>query len=277
MAGKIATAAQNTALAEKQASTPLQRLKGLLDTDEMKKRLSETLKENAGAFSASIIELFTSDNLIKQCSPDLVIAECLKGASLKLPINKQLGFAYVVPFKNNKEGGRYEPQFQLGYKGYIQLAMRTGAYKCINTDIVYEGELVSKDKLTGNIDLTGERTSNNIIGYFAHFETVNGFSKTLYMSKDEVLSHAQKRSKTFYNGKFSGPWATDFDAMAQKTCIRLLLSKYGIMSVEMSQAVTVDEYSASDIKMPSDDYIIDVDENGAPDVDKVTGEVIVNA
>ena len=276
MAGKIATAAQNVALDSKQASSPKDRLKALLSSDSVKKRLEDSLQENAGAFSSSIVELFTSDNLIKQCSPDLVIAECLKAASLKLPINKQLGFAYVVPFKNNKKNC-YEPQFQLGYKGYIQLAMRTGAYKCINTDVVYEGELLKRDKLTGSIDLSGEKTSDTIVGYFAHFETVNGFSKTLYMTKEEVLNHAQKRSKTFYNGKFSGPWATDFDAMAQKTCLRLLISKYGIMSVEMSKAV-VSDYDADDIQMSDDDtYIPDVEYNGTPDFDTVTGEVIENA
>lgn len=275
MPNKIANAAQKAAATTQ--SSPLAQLKAALDTENCKRQLAETMRENAGAFSASIIELFKGDKYLAQCAPAEVISECFKAASLKLPINKQLGFAYVIAYKDNKDGC-YHPQFQLGYKGYIQLAQRSGAYRCINCDVVYEGEFVARNKLTGDVDLSGERTSDQVVGYFAYIETLNGFSKTLYMTYDEVLAHARKRSKTYFNGKFSGPWATDFDAMAMKTCVRLLISKYGIMSIDMERAV-VSEYSIDDITAPDDTSDIpDVEDNGAPqNVNLVTGEVIDNA
>src|SRR5690606_21257470 len=123
--------------------------------------------------------------------------------------------------------------------GYIQLCMRTGAYRYINADVVYEGELVSHDKLTGEIVLDStQRTSDKKIGYFAFIETLNGFRKTLYMTVEEIADHAKRYSKNF--GNKNGPWATDFDAMALKTCLRLLLSKYGIMSIELQRAYVED-------------------------------------
>lgn len=136
-------------------------------------------------------------------------------------------------------------------KGYIQLCMRTGAYRYINADVVYEGELVKHDKLTGEIEIDPfERISNKKIGYFAFIETLNGFRKTLYMTVEEVIEHAQQYSKG-YSSKNS-VWATDFDAMALKTCLRLLLSKYGIMSVEMQKAYIED---SSDIVSLADEAI----------------------
>ncbi len=136
-------------------------------------------------------------------------------------------------------------------KGYIQLCMRTGVYKYINTDIVYEGELVKHDKLTGEIEIDPEkRISDKKVGYFAFIETLNGFRKSLYMSVEEVTKHAQQYSKS-YSSKNS-VWATDFDAMALKTCLRLLLSKYGVMSVEMQRAYIED---SSDIVQLADEAI----------------------
>lgn len=246
---------------------PVDRLKGLLDREDVKRRIQETMKENAGAFSSSIVELFTSDGKIGQCDPALVIAEAVKGASLKLPINKQLGFAYLVPYKDKNRGGELIPQFQLGYKGYIQLAMRSGSYKYINCDKVYEGEFIRADKLTGEIDLSGMKASDKIVGYFAYIETLNGFKKTLYMSYDEMVEHARKFSKSTYNGRLGGVWASDFDAMALKTCIRLLISKYGIMSVDMQSAYIADTTPAEQyVETPDTPDITDVDSNDAPPV-----------
>lgn len=261
---------------------PLDRLKSILNTDNVKMRLAATMKENAGAFSSSIIELYTSDSKIGQCDPVKVIGEALKAASLKLPINKQLGLAYIVPYRDNKNGGEMVPTFQLGYKGYIQLAMRSGSYKHINTDVVYEGELVSIDKLTGSIDLSGEKQSDKVIGYFAYIESLNGFSKTLYMSYEDMVIHAKKFSKSTYNGKLGGVWASDFDAMAKKTCLRLLIGKYGIMSVDMQSAYIADTAPTEPITESEYQDVPDVEYNEpaeptetAPDVvvDESTGEV----
>ena len=228
--GAIANAATQAATATK-PKTPAQLMNGILNSEHTKKLLENTLKENAGSFAASVLDLYNTDTYLQKCDPKQVFGECLKAASLKLPINKQLGFAYVVPYKGT-------PQFQLGYKGLIQLAMRTGAYKYINAGIVYDGEYVGENKLTGDIDISGERTGDKITGYFAYIETINGFSKALYWTKEKVIAHAMRFSQSYKSG--SAIWKDHFDEMAQKTVLRNLLSKWGVMSVEMVTAVTDD-------------------------------------
>lgn len=204
----------------------------ILNAESTKKLLQNTLKENAGAFSASILDLYSTDTTLQKCNPEAVFRECLKAASLKLPINKQLGFAYVVPFKGN-------PQFQIGYKGLIQLALRTGAYKYINAGSVYDGEFRGADKLTGEIDLNGEAVSDTVVGYFAYIETINGFKKAMYWNKDKIAKHAKKYSQS-YNSSYS-PWETNFDEMATKTVLRNLINHYGIMSIEMANAFEAED------------------------------------
>lgn len=229
---------------------PIDKLKNILAAQSVKEQFEAVLKDNAGAFVASIIDLYNTDRTLQMCDPKNVVMEALKAASLKLPINKQLGFAWIVPYRDSKTG-QYIPTFQLGYKGYVQLCMRTGAYRYINADVVYEGELVKHDKLTGEIEIDpSKRTSDKKIGYFAFIETLNGFRKTLYMTVEEVTRHAQQYSKSY--GSKNSVWATDFDAMALKTCLRLLLSKYGVMSVEMQRAYIED---SSDIVQLADGAI----------------------
>lgn len=209
-------------------------LKSILRAPSVQEQFENALKENSGIFVASIIDLFNGDKYLQECDPKAVVMEALKAATLKLPINKNLGFAYVISY-----GGI--PQFQLGYKGYIQLAMRTGQYRIINADVVYEGEYKTKNKLTGEFDLSGEATSSKIIGYFAHIEMLNGFSKTLYMTVEKVREHAKRYSKS-YSNQYSA-WATNFDEMAIKTPLRNLLSHYGYLSVEMISAFGEDTSS----------------------------------
>lgn len=211
--------------------TAVQRFKSVLNAESVQEQFRNALQEGAPLFVASLIDIFTNDKSLQQCPPQLVIMEALKAATLKLPINKNLGFAYIVPYRD-------EPQFQVGYKGYIQLAQRTGQYRYINADVVYEGELKGYDKLTGALDLSGEAQSDKIVGYFAYIETVNGFKKPLYWTKEQVLKHAKRYSKSF--GKAGSAWQTNFDEMALKTMLRNLLSKYGVMSVEMMGALTAD-------------------------------------
>ncbi len=232
--GIIAAATQAKPAPSKPLS-PANIMKGILDDKETKRLLQESLKENAGAFSASILDLYNSDTYLQRCDPKQVFGECLKAVSLKLPINKQLGFAYVIPYGNTA-------QFQLGYKGMIQLCMRTGSYKYINAGAVYEGEYKGENKLTGEIDISGEKISDAVVGYFAYIETLNGFKKALYWSREKVNAHAQKFSKSFKSS--SSVWKTDFDAMAIKTVLRNLLSHYGYMSVEMADAFTAEENTA---------------------------------
>lgn len=237
--GAIANANQQAAqqqIAVKQ-KTPATMMSGILNNEQTKKMLQETLKDNAGAFSASVLDLYSNDKYLSTCDPTAVFRECLKAVALKLPINKALGFAYVVPYDN-------KPTFQIGYKGLIQLAMRTGAYKYINADEVYEGELKKVSKLTGEVDLNGEVKSDTVIGYFAYIETLNGFSKTLYWSKDKLLAHVKKFSKSYKAN--SAIWRDNFKEMAIKTVLRNLLSKWGIMSVEMETAMTSENADLAD-------------------------------
>lgn len=219
----------------KKEPAPMARLKRVLNVDSVQEQFKNALDENAGAFIASIIDLYGSDHYLQECEPQKVIMEALKAATLKLPINKQLGFAYIVPYKSD---GVSIPQFQLGYKGYIQLAMRTGQYKFLNAGIVEEGVEVNRERLTGAITFKGEPTSSKPQGYFAYMELLNGFSKTVYMTTEEVTKHAKRYSKSFNRSKSA--WKTNFDEMAMKTVTRRLLSKYGILSVDMISALTYD-------------------------------------
>jgi recombination protein RecT len=215
----------------------------MLDAPSIKKQFSEILKDNAATFLGSILDLFNTDSTLQQCEPSDLIKEALKAAVMKLPINKSLGYAYIIPYFENKNiNGQWikklVPQFQIGYKGLIQMAIRTQQYKFINADAVFEGEFQRKDKLSGEFDMNGTKTSDVVTGYFAYIQMLNGFSKTLFMTKEQVLIHAKKYSKAY--GNAGGPWQKDFDAMALKTVLRNLLSHYGYLSIEMVQTISKD-------------------------------------
>ena len=241
---------------------PVERLKNALSVDSVQEQFRNALQENAGPYIASLIDIYNNDKTLQDCEPRAVIMEALKAATLKLPINKSLGFAYLVPYKTK---GKAEPQMQIGYRGYIQLAMRTGQYKYLNADVVYEGELKRSDKLTGALDLSGEAAGEKIIGYFAHIETVNGFSKTVYWSKDKVEEHAKRYSKSY--DRPTSAWQTNFDQMALKTVLRYLLSHYGIMSIEMAQAIAsdasddrpIEEVVAEEVAVNANTEVIDIE------------------
>jgi recombination protein RecT len=253
--------------------TKIDSLKRMLEAPSVTEQFKNALAENSGPFIASVIDLFNGDTYLQGCEPKAVIMEALKAAVLKLPINKSLGFGYIVPYKSNNN---LLPQFQIGYKGLIQLAMRTGQYRIINADVVYEGEFRSRNKLTGEFDLRGEKKSENIIGYFAYIELLNGFSKTLYMTKEKVTQHAQKYSKAF--NVANGPWKKEFDAMAIKTVLRNLLSHYGFLSVDMVTAIDTDpDQDVSDrvreeIRQNGNGTTMGFEE--AEQVDHETGEVL---
>lgn len=243
-----------------------------INSSYVQNQLKQVLGKNAGTFATSLVEVFTNDTQLQKCDQKKVIQEAIKAATLKLPLNKQLGYAYILVFNNWDKASRKSvptPQIVLGYRGYIQLAMRTGQYKNINADVVYEGEMIGRDKLSGAIDLSGEKVSEKVVGYFAHFETVNGFSKTLFMSLGEMAGYALKFSPSFkrnaeknplptvdalcdmandqaVNGPQQGKvgWEGDFNSMATKTVLRRLLSKYGYLSIEMMSALAEDESSA---------------------------------
>ncbi len=236
-------------------------LKNVLNAPSVQEQFKNALDKNANSFVASVIDLYNSDNGLQNCEPKAVVMEALKAAVLKLPINKSLGFAYIISYNNSKKqaDGSWQkvatPTFQIGYKGYIQLAMRTGQYKFINADKVYEGELRQVNKLTGEIDFSGQRTSDKAVGYFAYIEMINGFSKTLYRTTEDITAHAKRFSKSF--GSKSSPWETDFDAMALKTVLSNLLSHYGFLSVEMIGAIESDQADAN----PQEQYAQQAEQN----------------
>jgi recombination protein RecT len=214
---------------------PSDRLKKVMQDPTVREQFQNSLGDNSGLFVASLIDLYASDRNLQECAPRQVVLEALKAATLKLPINKNLGFAYVIPYK---EKGKPVPQFQIGYKGLIQLAIRSGQVRRINADVVLEGELKRVDKLSGEIEF-GAPTGGKVVGYFAFIETVNGFRKAVFWTRERVEAHAKRFSKS-YGGNYSSPWKTDFDAMAIKTVLKYLLSKYGIMSIDMVSAFDAD-------------------------------------
>lgn len=219
-------------------------IKQLLDMDVYKKRINEIMGKKAAPFMASIVNVSNLPSL-KDSDPNSIISSAIVAATLDLPIDQNLGFAYIVPY-NTKEGKK--AQFQMGYRGYIQLAMRTGQYKTINAIEIYKGEIKRVNRLTGEIEFNDDEDlidRDTVVGYMAYFKLLNGFEKTLYMTKEEMERHAKKYSQSYSSQKKwvvdSSLWSTDFDGMAIKTVIKRLLSKYGILSVEMQNAISNDQ------------------------------------
>lgn len=242
---------KNTITAAKEAKT----LKGMLEMPAYKNKFNEMLGKKAAGFMSSIIAVTNNNKYLAKANPATVIGAAAQAAMLDLPINQSLGFAYIVPYGS-------EAQFQLGYKGYIQLAQRSGQYVDIGAKTVYEGELEYENRLLDKFKF-GERTGDKVIGYLAYFRLTNGFEKMLFMTLDEMIAHAKKYSKNYKGG--SDKWGlTDFDTMAEKTVLKRLLSKYGplsIESVQMSQALA------------NDGGVVKMNESGEFDVD-FDGETI---
>lgn len=228
----------NQLTTQQQASS----IQQLLNTDKVKNRLSEILGRKASTFATSVIQIAHSNDLLKNADPQSILNAALMATTLDLPLNNTLGFSYIVPFRNNKTG-QTEAQLQLGYRAYIQLAQRSGQFKRINVTDVREGELIANDRLSGEIKFEwlpdSERGKKEVVGYVAYFELLNGYSHTLYMTVGELEHHAKKYSQTYKNGY--GMWKNEFDGMCKKTMLKLLLSKYAPLSVEMQMAIRSDQ------------------------------------
>ncbi|MDN6626248.1 MAG: recombinase RecT [Pisciglobus halotolerans] len=240
-------------------------LKGLMNTDMMKQKFDDVLKDKAPGFTTSLLNLVSNDKNLTKCEPMSVATSAMVAATLDLPIDKNLGYAWIIPYGN-------KATFQLGYKGYIQLAQRSGQYTSLNVIEVYEGELISWNRLTEEFDFDPDgRTSNEVIGYVGYFKLSNGFEKTVYWTKQEIEAHKRRFSKS------GNIWKSDYDAMAKKTVLRNMLSKWGILSIEMQNAVTKDgnvqEIDEETNELKNADIIPDDSEpNGATFVDE-NGEV----
>lgn len=233
-----------------------------VNTPSMQKLIANALHDPArcARFTASIVSAVSVNQALQNCDRNTVISGALLGESLNLSPSPQLGQYYLVPF-NNKKKGIQDAQFVLGYKGYVQLALRSGQYKSINVEIVKQGEYKGRDPMTGDprfqfLEDDDEWERLPVIGYMASFEYLNGFRKVLYWSKEKMMNHADLYSAAFsrkaYENliagnipqgemwKYSSFWYKDFDSMAKKTMLRQLISKWGIMSTDIQVAYESD-------------------------------------
>lgn len=235
---------EQTKVAKKE-SQPVDRLKKILNADSIQTQFQNALGKHSDIFTASVVELFANNKGLQVCDPSLIVIEALKAATLNLPINSSLNYAYIIPFKAI-------PTFIMGYRGYAQLAMRSGMYRYINVDKVYEGEIQKRNKLTGEIEISDIPKSDKVVGYFAYIELLNGFSKTFYMTVEQVAQHAKLYVPTLKNNKnvsvddlikLAGTapqdgvgWLNNFDDMAKKTVLRQILDKWGLKDIKLQKA-----------------------------------------
>ena len=212
------------------ANSNLVALKGYFDNDAVKKNLQAMLGQKAQGFATSVLSVVNNNKLLQNAEPKTIYSSAMVAASLDLPIQPNLGFAAIVPY------GR-QAQFQIMTKGILQLAIRSGVYAKITNAIVHKGELVKYDPFTDEYEFdASKRESDEVIGFMAYFRTTSGYEKYFYMTKEEALAHGKRYSKSFNNGV----WRDDPNSMCLKTVLKLLLSKYGILSVEMQRAIKFD-------------------------------------
>jgi recombination protein RecT len=231
------------------------------ENDNIVNRVKSLLKDEAGSFIASVINISRGSETLQLCDPVALWGAAIKSAAVKLPIEPALGYACIVPFKNSKTQ-KYEPSFIIQVKGLIQLALRTGQYKEIMTSAIYEDEIVSYDPIRDKVKLVDKMPENpkrydgksKPVGYYASFELLNGFSKESYWDLAKIMNHVSlyvptwdKKKKEFYYGSF---WTKNFDRMAEKTVLKYILSGWGLMSVEMVKAVQNDESESIDANVP---------------------------
>jgi recombination protein RecT len=205
-------------------------VKSIFEKDTTKQKLEQMLGKKAQGFITSVLQISTNNALLAKADPLSVYNAAMIAATLDLPINQNLGFAWIVPYRG-------QAQFQMGWKGYVQLAQRTGQYKRINVTKVYENQFIGFNYLTEelNADFSLE-PSGAVVGYAAYFQLHNGYEKLVYWTKKQAEEHGRRFSQSFNNG----PWKSDFDAMAMKTVLKNTLSKWGILSIEMQTAVRTD-------------------------------------
>ena len=251
----MATAKNKLATLDNTSNTGVPALKSMLATQAIKKQIKSLLGERAGHFMMAIVQVVEGTPQLQQADPQSIINAAIASAVLNLPIEKNLGFAYIVPY-NDRERGMIA-QFQMGYKGYIQLALRSGEYKFINAVQVKEGELQGYNLLTGELQLEfiddiDKREEARTIGYASYIEFNNGFRNTLFMTEAQVKNHAKKYSQSdqydLSKGKKNSNWSKNFEAMALKTVLKLNLSKYGALSVEVQKALQTDGLVVDEIE-----------------------------
>lgn len=261
------TETQNTPV--KQQTTPVKlseckSLKEFLNHPIILEKVKSLVNKNAATFTTSIMQIVNSNTMLKNADPMSIFNAACMAATLNLPLQNGLGFAYIVPFRNNREK-KTEAQFQIGYKGLIQLAQRSGQFKRLVAVPVYEKQLIEEDPINGYVFDWKQKPKQNEkpIGYYAYFQLVNSFTAELYMTEEEVDQHAQRYSqtyRTYLDKKSKGQWATsvwaeNFEQMALKTVMKLLLSKQAPLSVEMQSAVLADQAVVKDAEKAEFSYV----------------------
>lgn len=240
------------------ATTNMKGISQFINSDSIKQKFTQIMGENANGFIASLLSVVNNNQLLQNADQNSIYTAALMAASLKLPINPNLGLAYIVPY-----GGK--AQFQLGYRGFKQLAQRSGQFLAINDTDVREGEIVNHDRLSGSIEFnwnqdSKDRLSKKVIGYVSYFKLLNGFESTLYMTSEELEAHAKKYSQT-YKKYGTGLWKDEFEGMARKTVTKLNLSKNAPLSIDLQRATIADQAVIKDFdpEKNEDAVIIDTD------------------
>lgn len=234
-------------------------IKTFFERTDVKQKFQELLGKRSTSFITSVLQITAQNSLLANAEPTSIFQAAAVAATLDLPLNQNLGFAYIVPYnqKVKEKDGTWRTkqvaQFQMGYKGFIQLAQRSGQFKSIYAAPIYEGQIINANPLDGYEFNFEHRTSDKIIGYAAKFKLLNGFEATWFMTIEQLKQHGSKYSKSFTNDK--GLWQTDFDTMASKTVIKLLLSKFAPLSVEMQKAVITDQSIINDADTQDVTYI----------------------
>ena len=232
-------------------------VKSFFAQEAVKKKFDELLGKRSSSFMTSVLQIVASNSMLRNADPASIYNAACVAATLDLPINNSLGFAYIIPFGKSA-------QFQLGYKGFIQLAQRSGQFHTIAAAPIYEGQLIEQDPLRGfKFDFSVEK-SGEPIGYAAFFKLLNGFEKTLFMSTADLKTHGMKFSQTYKKG--FGLWKDDFESMALKTVLKLLLSKFAPLSVEMQTATIVDQSVVVDAETLNISYADNIDEEDFDEV-----------
>lgn len=259
-----------------------QTFSAFLATDAMKKKINEMVGGKEGQqFVTAIISAVSTNPQLAECDNASIVSAALLGQALKLSPSPQLGQYYMVPFNDNKRGCKVA-QFQLGYKGYIQLAIRSGQYKKINVVAIKEGELINYDPLNEEIKVNlieddSIRENTKTIGYYAMFEDLRGFRKTMYWSREKMEAHALKYSMGYRAKKGYTFWEKDFDGMAYKTMLRQLISKWGVMSIENNYDIQMQKALEGDMAVVKEDGTYDyIDNNDIDDMKENIPETFEN-
>lgn len=220
--------------------TTVKELKRLAQSEYVQERFRDVLGKRAQGFVAAMLSIASNNDLLSKAEPNSILNAAMTAATLDLPINQNLGFAYIIPY-NDRKTGQVVAQFQMGYRGFIQLAMRSGQFQTINVTDVREGEITGTNRLTGEIkfDWKEDRDKLPIVGFVAYMKLINGFEKSLYMTAKDLKAHGAKYSQSAKKGY--GLWTDDFEAMASKTVIKLLLSKYAPLTTQMQTAQLADQ------------------------------------